>query len=95
MSIPALEFGQTSWIVPCQGDENKEVLMIGKGINQHIALVEQLMQLKMEMVELIDKLTGRQMEREVMAAVQKMDAEVELHEAFARIDRQQMLLRIG
>jgi hypothetical protein len=64
-------------------------------INQQGALVERLMQFQIDKVELVDKLTGRQTEREAQAAVQKKDAEIELHESLAKIDRQQMWMRMG
>jgi hypothetical protein len=57
--------------------------------------IEKLMQFQIDKVELMDNLSGKQLEREILAETKRKESEVELHREVAKIDRDQMLLRMG
>jgi len=66
-----------------------------RGMAMKDRTIEKLMQFQLDKVELMDSLSGKQLEREVLVEVKRKEAEVELHREVAKIDREQMWMKMG
>jgi hypothetical protein len=66
-----------------------------RGMAMKDRTIEKLMQFQLDKVELMDQLSGKQLEREILVEGKRKEAEVELHRELAKIDREQMWMKMG
>jgi len=66
-----------------------------RGMAMKDRTIEKLMQFQLDKVELMDALSGKQLEREILVEGKRKEAEVELHRELAKIDREQMWMKMG
>jgi hypothetical protein len=66
-----------------------------RGMAMKDRTIEKLMQFQLDKVDLMDSLSGKQLEREVLVEGKRKEAEVELHRELAKINREQMWMRMG
>lgn len=58
-------------------------------------IIARLTQFQIDKIELMDSLSGKQLEREILVEGKRKEAEVELHRELAKIDREQMWMKMG
>jgi hypothetical protein len=66
-----------------------------RGMAMKDRTIEKLMQFQLDKVDLMASLSGKQLEREVLVEGRRKEAEVELHRELAKIDREQMWMKMG